>query len=67
MPEDINPLAQFQVRLKGLVLSSDTEGSKYWEKWVVLKECRDQLDMFPYDNQRFSSMGHIQLGSLRAF
>lgn len=55
MPEDINPIVQFQVRLKGLVLSTDTDGSKYWEVWVVLKEYGDQSDMFPYDFQQWGT------------
>ena len=62
MPEDMNATAKLQVRLEGLVLSSDTEGSKYWEM-LVLRECGDQLDVFPYNNQRFSSVGHSQPGS----
>lgn len=62
MPEDMNTTAKLQVGLKGLVLSSDTEGSKYWKK-LVLRGCRGQLDVFPYNNQRFSSMGRNEPNS----
>lgn len=57
MPEDMNTTVKLQDRLKGLVLPSDTEGSKSWKK-LVLRECRGQLDVFPYNNQRFSSVRH---------
>ena len=66
MPEDMNTTVKLQVRLKGLVLSSDTEASKYWKN-LVLRECRGQLDVFPYNNQRFSSMGHNEPDSSGLF
>lgn len=47
MPKDMNTTAQLQDRLEGLVWSSDTKGSKYRDMWVVLRENRDQLDVFP--------------------
>lgn len=48
---------QLQVRLEGLVLSSMAEGSKHGVMWVVLREHRNWLDVFPYTNQMFSSTG----------
>lgn len=38
-----------------MVLSSDTEGSKYGVMWVILGEYRDELDAYPYNNQMLSS------------
>lgn len=61
MSEGMNTTAQFQVRLKSLVLSSDTEGSKYREMPVVLKEYRDQLDTFPTITRDFHQQGTVSL------